>query len=73
MVHSQQDRGLGYGTPETQTVQAEHDRYRTALGTIHHAATVAAQCPCCLLVARVASAALTPPPSPLDYWLHCEA
>ncbi len=62
MVARSQDRGSGYGTPELGRVAAEQERYRTALGVIHDTATVAAQCPCCLLVARLARDALTPPP-----------
>jgi len=73
MVASPQDRGSGYGTPELRRVAAEREWYRTALGVIHDTATVAAQCPCCLLVARVATAALTPPPLRRDYWQYCEA
>jgi len=73
MVASRQDRGSRYGTPELRRVAAEQERYRTALGGIQNTATVAAQCPCCLLVARVARDALTPPPPRRGYWRHCEA
>ncbi len=73
MVHGPQDRGSGYGTPEPRMVAAEQERYRRALGVIHDTATVAAQCPCCLLVAGVARDALTPPLPRRDYWRYCEA
>ncbi len=73
MIASPQDRRSRYGTPELRRVAAEQERYRTALGVIHDTATVAARCPCCLLVARVAQQALVPPMSGTDYWRHCEA
>jgi len=73
MVHGLQDRSSGYGGPELRRVDTEHERYRTALGAIYDTATVAAQCPCCLLVARVAHTALTPSAIRRDYWRHCEA
>ncbi len=73
MVARPQDRGSGDGTPELRRVAAEQEWYRTALGVTQDTATVAAQCPCCLLVARVARDALTPPPPRRDYWRYCEA
>jgi len=73
MVHDPHDNGSGYGRHELRRVDAERERYRTALGVIYDTATVAAQCPCCLLVARVAHTAWTPSAPRRDYWRRCEA
>lgn len=73
MLQVPQNYDAGDSTLALWLAHAQQEQYRTALGVIHHTASVAGQCPCSLLVAWVARQALTPPTTKTDYWRHCEA